>query len=90
MRRFVQVFICCVFDHCMCTLQCPFDEGVQEQRGGVPEWEKLWYMLLPILNVVMLCRNTRVLRLREVRDQWVKVLAVCTLEHENFEKWSCC
>jgi len=43
-----------------------------------------------ILNVVMLCWSTRVLRLREVRDQWVKVLAMCTLEHENFEKWSCC
>jgi len=42
-----------------------------------------------ILNVVMLCRNTRVLRPREVRDQWVKDLAVCTMEHENFEKWSC-
>ena len=48
------------------------------------------YVLLSILNVVMLCWSTRVLRLREVRDQWVEVLAVCTLEHENLEKWSCC
>ena len=73
----------------MHTLQFPFDERVQEQRDGVPEWETL-VCVAAILNVVMLCRSTRVLRLREVRDQWVKVLAVCTLEHENFEKWSCC
>ena len=38
-----------------------------------------------ILNVVKLCRSMRVLRLREVRDQWVKVLTVCTLENEYFE-----
>lgn len=60
------------------------NSGVEYHSG-----ETLIYVAA-ILNVVKLRRNTRVLRLREVRDQWVEVLAVCTLERENFEKWSCC
>jgi len=79
-----------VFDHCMDTLPCPYAEGSTGTAGWSTRVGATLICVAAILNVLMLYRNRRVLRLREVRDQWVKVLAVCTLEHENFEKWSCC